>query len=276
MATFYRPQANDTSVAADQLRFKLLGQRSAGTRLEMAAALDRSARELSLCALRQRFPELSVPAFARKVRQVWCGHDEWSGLIPQGDVMQWIQDSLALAVQLHSIFEQVGVDYYITGGVAATAYGEPRTTQDLDVVLDIFPDELGQLVQVLELAGFYVAGVEDTVAGQTRTLQIIHQETVMQADLMLSGTDEFDVMKLERRQLLSIPNRGQLYFASPEDIILSKLQWRKFSPSEKQWRDILGILKTQTNKLNRAYLQDWAMRLEVASDLEQAFQEAGL
>ncbi|MGA9377422.1 MAG: hypothetical protein WBV73_01360, partial [Phormidium sp.] len=114
------------------------------------------------------------------------------------------------------------------------------------------------------------------VTGRTQTLQIIHQQTVMQADLMLSGLDEFDLVKLQRRQLLSIPDRGVLYFASPEDVILSKLQWRRFSQSEKQWRDILGILKTQTDKLDRAYLETWAMRLDFASDLQQAFQAAGL
>lgn len=276
MSSSYRPQAIDTSIVADRLRFELLRQRSSQTRLEMAAALNRSTRELSICSLQQRFPELSPAAFARKVIQVWFGEHQWTEFIPGENVTQWIQDSLALAVQLHLIFAELKVDYYITGGVAATAYGEPRTTQDLDVVLNMIPEGLQQLVQSLELAGFYVPGVEDAVTGRTQTLQIIHQQTVMQADLMLSGSDEFDIVKLQRRQLLSIPDRGVLYFASPEDVILSKLQWRRFSQSEKQWRDILGILKTQTDKLDRAYLETWAMRLDFASDLEQAFQAAGL
>lgn len=281
MSNAYRPQSSDTSMAADRLRFALLQQRSPANRLEMAAALNRSARELSLSILRQRFADLSETDFARKLVQVWLGGDEaavpiLAGFEPRGEVMSWIQDSLALALQLHPIFERIDLRYYITGGVAATAYGEPRTTQDLNVVLNLKISDLLPLVQVLEQAGFYVPGVDDVMAGRSRSLQIIHQETVMQADLILSGTSEFDALTFERRQLLSIPNRGELYFASPEDVILTKLQWRRSSRSEKQWRDILGILKTQTNRLDRAYLQKWATRLQVRLDLEQALQAAGL
>ncbi|MFQ3619020.1 MAG: hypothetical protein SNJ57_21245 [Cyanobacteriota bacterium] len=289
----YRPQASDTSVVADQLKFKLLRQHSADTRLEMAAALERGARRLSFISLRQRFPSLSPQAIAKKVLQAWCGERVYTGFpaevvaslipslgLPTEEDMAWIQDSLTLAMQLHSIFQALGLDYYITDGVAATAYGEPRTTQDLDVVLSLNPDltstSLEQLISTLESAGFYVPGTEEILAGQTRTLQIIHQETILQADLVLSGMDAFEVEKFRRRQRLSIPNRGDLYFASPEDLILSKLQWRQFSQSEKQWRNILGILKTQTDQLDIAYLRNWSARLGVAAEIERAFQESGL
>lgn len=282
MLTAYLSQSPNTSVAADQLRFTLLRGRSPANRLEMAAALNRSARELSLHSLRQRFSHLSPTDFARQVAQVWLGHhgeDEhpYAGFEPKGDVMSWIQDSLALALQLHPIFERAGIGHYITNGVAATAYGEPRTTQDLDVVINLSVNTLVSLVQTLEQEGFDVPGLEDVVNGRSRTLPIIlHQETIMQADLMLSGTREFDALTFERRQLLSIPNRGDLYFVSPEDLILNKLKWRQGSRSEKQWRDILGILKTQTDRLNQPYLREWATRLQVLSDLEQALREAGL
>lgn len=143
-------------------------------------------------------------------------------------------------------------------------------------MLNLKTSDLLPLVQILEQAGFYVPGVDDVVSGSTRTVQIIHQESIMQADLMLAGTSEFDAITFEQRQLLSIPNRGALYFASPEDVILTKLRWRQSNRSEKQWRDVLGILKTQTDRLDRAYLQAWATRLQVILDLEQAFQAAGL
>ena len=135
--------------------------------------------------------------------------------------MTWVQDSLQLARQLHPIFEQTGIAYYITGGVAATAYGDPRTTRDLDVVLNISRGNIPDLVPVLESVGFYVPGIEDVVSGRMNTLQIIHQQTLLQADLILAGTEPWDAIKFERRQIES-----GLYFASPEDIVLSKLLWR--------------------------------------------------
>ncbi|MEN8446603.1 MAG: hypothetical protein ABG776_16500, partial [Cyanobacteria bacterium J06555_13] len=97
-----------------------------------------------------------------------------------------------------------------------------------------------------------------------------HQETVLQADLMLSGTAEYDRIKFQRRRL-----ENELYFISPEDIVLSKLNWRKTSQSEKQWRDVLGVLKVQSEHLNLEYLREWAHRLELSDDLALACQEAG-
>jgi hypothetical protein len=92
MSIAYRPQASDTSIAADRLRFAWLRQRSPANRLEMAAALNRSARELSLSILRQRFADLSETDFARKVVQVWLGGNaaavsKLSGFEPRGEVM---------------------------------------------------------------------------------------------------------------------------------------------------------------------------------------------
>lgn len=86
--------------------------------------------------------------------------------------MTWIQDSTELAAQLHNIFAAVEIPYYVTGGVAAITYGEPRTTRDLGVVISVPRDALNPLVAALEAAGFYVPGVEDAASGRMRTLQV--------------------------------------------------------------------------------------------------------
>lgn len=270
----YKTQAEDISLETDRFYFSLLKQRSASDRLQMAAGLNRSARELSLCGLRHSFPELSQQNFALKVAQTWLGEFQ-PGFVPTGDEMTWTQDPIELAIQLHRIFERLAIEYYITGGIAAATYGEPRLTQDLDVVLNITPNAIDQLAVALENEGFYVPGVEDVKLGRMNTLGITHQETIARADLMITSANPFDRLKFERRQQLSLPQRGSIYLASPEDIILSKLQWRRQSQSEKQWRDILGILKTQAEKLDVGYLSNWAEQLDVKDDLDQAFEEAG-
>ena len=267
----YRAQSIDTSVEADCFIFQLLRQKSNGNRLAMTAALSKGARELSLIGLANTFSELSTTEFAKKVAFIWLGHRWPEGFIPKGEPMTWVQDSLQLARQLHPIFEQAGIAYYITGGVAATAYGDPRTTRDLDVVLNISRGNIPDLVPVLESVGFYVPGIEDVVSGRMNTLQIIHQQTLLQADLILAGTEPWDAIKFERRQIES-----GLYFASPEDIVLSKLLWRMRSQSEKQWRDVLGVLKVQGERLDFDYLREWADALKLRDDLDQVCREAGL
>jgi len=271
----YRPQAEDTTIETDLLTFYLLRQRTPTERLQMAASLTRSARKLSLSSLKQHFGELSQEQFAKKIAFAWLQEYCPFDYIPNSDPQMWIQDSVSLAVKLHPIFEELGISYYITGGVAAISYGEPRTTQDLDLVIEISPLDIEGLAEVLINHEFYVPGVEDVKSGRMKTLQITDIETISRADLLVAGTDEFEQLKFQRRRLIEFGDT-LLYFASPEDVILSKLRWRQYSGSDKQWRDVLGVLKVQGEKLDNSYLMEWAEQLGVINALNQAFLESGL
>jgi hypothetical protein len=270
------PQAEDTSTESDVLFFYLLSERTTQERLEMGMQMIRSSRQLSLHGLKRAFPDLTPERFAAKVALAWLQEDCPEHFQPQGDEMTWIQDSTALAAKLHQIFTALGIGYYITGGVAAIAYGEPRTTRDLDLVLAIAPEAIDPLVTALEAAGFYVPGVDDVRSGRMKTLGITQVETISRADLVIAGTDEFDRMKFERKQDLELPGTGTLYFVSAEDLILNKLRWGQRSQSEKQWRDVLGVLKVQGTNLDLNYLRNWADRLDLSELLEQALLEAGV
>lgn len=268
----YRPQSQDCSVAADLLDFWLLRQRSPQQRLAMAAALMRGARQMSLEAQRQQRPELNADEFARHLARCWLQEDYPEGYSPSGCDMTWIQDSGSLAAQLHRIFERLEIPYVITGGLAAIAWGEPRTTRDVDIVLTIAPAAIALLATALEAEGFYVPGVEDVASGRLKTLQITHMETIARADLMIAGDEDLGLF--ERRRSLTFSDAGQLDFASPEDVVLNKLAWGQGSRSEKQWRDVLGILKTQVD-LDWDYLRERARAMAVADELERARVEAG-
>ena len=271
----YRPQADDTSVKTDLLTFHLLRQRTAGERLRMAASLTRSARKLSLCSLRQQFGYLSPTQFAKKIALAWLQENCPPNYIPTGESPMWIQDSVSLAIKLHPIFEELGISYYITGGVAAISYGEPRTTQDLDLVMAISLDVIDRLSDALTEAGFYVPGIDDVKSGRMRTLQIIEMESISRADLVVAGTDEFERLKFARRRVIEFEGTA-LYFASPEDVILNKLRWRQRSGSEKQWRDVLGVLKVQAENLDYGYMRELAEQLGLVDALNQAVTESGV
>ena len=272
----YRPQAEDTNVETDIFEFALLQQRSNSDRLQMSATLTQGARQLCIAGLRQTHNSDSESEFAEAIAQAFLGEYDLFGFRPTGNEMTWIQDSIALALQLQNILDELEIPHYITGGVAAATYGEPRTTRDLDIVLALVPAQLDRLVQRLETEGFYVPGVEDVRTGRLRALNITHQETIARADLMLAGESEFDRGQFRRRREISIPGRGTLYLASPEDIVLSKLRWGAQSQSEKQWRDVLGILKVQQQNLDFDYLNQQAESLGLTQLLVQATTEAGV
>jgi hypothetical protein len=268
----YRPQSDDTSIATDQMTFALLRQRSPQQRLQSAAALIRSARQFSIRCFQQRFSHLSESQFARKVAEAWLQESCPVHYQPSGSPMTWIQDSIQLSAQLHPIFESLNIPYYVTGGVAAIAYGESRTTQDLDVVISVQSGDVQRLAVALERLGFYVPSVDDAIA--TGMLQVTEIATISRADLIVINLDaaelnEYEQIKFDRRQSYSLQDDLQIYLASPEDVVISKLLWGRSSQSQKQWRDVLGVLKTQQELLDFEYIYDWGMRLD-SVDLDRA------
>ncbi len=271
----YRAQSIDTNISADLVRFNLYRQRTTEERLILGAKYRQSARKLSLECLRQSFPELTSEAFSQKIANAWLQEKCPPGYAPP-NLMNWNQDPTAIASLLAQILAAANIPYYITGGVAAIAHGEPRATIDLDVVISIDLADLPALAANFEAQGFYVAGLEDVMTGSLRCLNITHLETIENIDLMISGREEYDLIKFVRSRLYNLSGSGEVSIASPEDIIISKLVWRRESQSDKQWRDILGILKVQREKLDFGYLRQWVERFNLDPDWQRAKIEAGV
>jgi hypothetical protein len=272
----YQSQSIDTSVESDRYQFGLLRQKTPGERFAMAAQMIRWAKTVSLRGIRKARGELAPEYFARAVLQ-----EKWISLLtPSGDATMWIQDPGEIARILHAVFESLNIPYYITGGVCAIAYGDPRTTRDLDVVIECEPSEIITMVTQLEGEGFYCppGAVEDIQSGRGRVLSVTHMQLVLNADIVLNANTEFDRSKMERRRLeaIGLDESEQFWLASPEDVILAKLLWGQQSQSEKQWRDVLGVLKVQGDSLDFAYMTQWAARLDLTELVQRAIAAAGL
>ncbi|MEZ2322107.1 MAG: hypothetical protein ACBR15_24225 [Microcoleus sp.] len=275
----YRPQASDNSIEADIYLFDKLRQLSLKQRLEQAATLDRTVKKLSLIGIKLRLKKAAIAEIREHFCRAVLAENFYSDFQPIGtDEMMWIQDSIALAQQLHALLESINIPYYVGGGVASSIHGEARSTRDLDLAIQIPRQEIDLLVTTLENAGFYcpAGAVEELKQSRTQLLNITHTVTIANADIYIADNTPFALSQMSRRQLIEVEGTANFWVASPEDTIVQKLFWAKNSRSEKQWRDVLGILKLQGANLDRDYLQEWAQHLGVLDALTQAMTEAGI
>lgn len=179
-----------------------------------------------------------------------------------------------------SAFDALGIAYYIGGSVASIAHGVPRTTLDVDVIADIRPSQVRQLVAHLQ-SSYYVQTADIQEAIQQRSsFNLVHLATIIKVDVFLAPDRPFDRSKAQRAQIGPITESDprSFWLTSPEDIVLQKLEWYAMGGrvSERQWNDSQGVLKVQGTTLDLAYLRHWATELGIAELLEQALREAGL
>lgn len=275
----YQPQAKDTSVEADIYFFNKLRQLSLKQRIELYVTHDRGVKKLCLTGIKWRHRNAQLKEIRLLFARAVLAEKFYPDFKPtSSDETMWIQDSIALAGTLHLILESINIPYYISGGVASSIHGEARSTRDLDLVIQIQVSQVDLLVQTLEAAGYYcpAGAVEAMKLEREKTLSITHTETIANADLIVMDNSPFAISQMSRRILLDVEGRQQFWIASPEDLIVQKLLWGRGSRSEKQWRDVLGILKLQSGNLNYIYLTEWAERLNIFDALEQALTEAGI
>ena len=269
----YQPQSLDTPIESDQLFFHLLRQQSVSARVMKASRHSRGINSLCLSGVKRRNPDAPPSVIREKFAAAKLGHIPTGLTFAGEDEAMWVQDSITLAQDLDRIFEENQIPYYVTGGVAASVHGEPRSTVDLDLVVLIDRTDVEELASILATHGFYCpeGAVEEVVRGVRRGFQATHQVSISSVDIYLSDGSEFTISELSRRVRL---DEG-FYVSSAEDTVLQKLKWRQQGQSEKQWRDILGILKLQQGDLDYTYLESWADNLGIAADLAQAIQATG-
>ena len=176
------------------------------------------------------------------------------------------------------VFEKLGVPYLIGGSLASALYGMVRTTQDSDIITEMQLEHIQPFVSTLE-ADFYVDQemIADSIQSNS-CFNIIHRDTMFKVDVFIPHPRPYLKSQLARarRQTFILGKEVSAKFASPEDTILSKLEWYRMGgeASDHQWRDILGVLKTKTGDLDLDYLWQWAKELKVGDLFERALAQA--
>jgi hypothetical protein len=171
--------------------------------------------------------------------------------VSQPDLLASIADRL----------EAAGIPYMVVGSVAGSFHGEPRTTIDIDIVIDPTAESLRRFVESLQGREFYVsdAAAEEALARRT-SFNVIDTEAGGKVDLVVRRAREFSRVEFERR--LTVPMLGRMTpIATAEDTILAKLEWAKSGESERQLRDAAGIVAVVGDGLDMSYIDHWIVEL---------------
>jgi len=200
---------------------------------------------------------------------VGCGHSRI--LIDPGPF-----ETVLLVVRA---LDAVGAPYFVAGSLASSAYGFPRATNDADLIVDLAEPQVDALVAALSSEFVVDAGMALAAIHKRSSFNIIRRSTVEKVDLFVGRELPWQQEEMARRRQVTLTPRDPaevVYFASAEDTVLSKLAWYRLGRevSERQWADVLAILRVQAAELDLAYLERWAAERGVTDLLDRALRES--
>lgn len=183
-----------------------------------------------------------------------------------------MSDADRLLSDLISELESLQIRYMITGSLASGLYGRGRTTFDVDIVIDPSQQQLAKFIDAIADKYYVSADAAQDAFDRRSLFNVIDPATGTKVDLVLRKQRAFSETELGRARKTQFGDLDA-YVASPEDVILSKLEWAAQGESERQLNDVASILLTQRGTLDLEYLRQWAVELGVLDSLERLFSE---
>ena len=186
-------------------------------------------------------------------------------------------DPLFVASFVAEALEQVELRYVIGGSVAASLVGEPRSTLGLDVMIESDVQKTRDFVALLEPSCYVDSDAAIAAATNRGTFNVIHYESSMKIDFFVAEDERFAEEALLHRRAVQLPGRPVLYFYAAEDLIVRKLQWFRLGNevSERQWRDVVSMLRLNQGRLDLGRLDQMAQSARVEDLLVRARETAG-
>ena len=188
-------------------------------------------------------------------------------------------DLLSALGPVVAALDALGVRHYVGGSLASSAHGVPRASIDADVVADLRHEHVVPFVRRLEAAYYVDENRARAAVEARRSFNLIHLETMFKVDVFVTKRRPYDLEALERAQPEALDDSGdspRFMTASREDIVLAKLEWFRAGGevSERQWGDVVGVLRTGWPDLEQDYLRRWAVAIGVGDLLARALAEA--
>lgn len=180
---------------------------------------------------------------------------------------------LQVLLRMVEKLEGAGIPYMISGSVASGVHGRPRSTYDVDVIIDPSSEQLKRFIRLVAEEA-YVSREAALAALRNRSMfNVIDDTTGWKLDFIIRKDRTYSRVEFRRRAPQEIDG-ATFYFVAPEDAILSKLEWAKKTDSGRQLEDALGVTIAQAGSLDEAYLREWADRLGVLDLLDKVLSDA--
>lgn len=161
-----------------------------------------------------------------------------------------------------SVLERLGLRYFVTGSTVTIFYGEPRFTNDIDIVVDLPERAVAELCRQFPEDDFYVSQDAASEAVRRRAqFNIIQPRSGLKVDVIVPSASEFNRARFSRARRVQAGEDWDASFSSPEDAIVKKMEFFRDGGSDKHLRDITGVLKTSASEIDLAYIDRWATTL---------------
>lgn len=174
------------------------------------------------------------------------------------------------------VLEGLKIPYMITGSVASILYGEPRLTNDIDVVIALKRINVRSLIDGFSVEEFYIPHEESILEEIKRKGQfnIIHISTAIKMDCIILKDTEFEIEQFKLRKRVPFVNNREAFMSTPESVILNKMLFYKEGKSEKHIRDIIGMLNISGSIIDKNYIKRWTKELDIDDIWEMILQKA--
>ena len=189
-----------------------------------------------------------------------------------------LAEPVEITRRIARVLEGLEIPYFVGGSLASSLHGIPRATQDVDIVADVKSEHVSSLVGALG-SDFYIDAemIRNAVRRQA-SFNVIHLGTMFKVDIFVLKQDAASQEEMARRESFQVSDAPpqSLFLATAEDVILHKLYWYRLGGglSDRQWNDVLGVLRVQHDRFRSAYLTTGAERRGVTFLLERALKDA--
>lgn len=184
----------------------------------------------------------------------------------------------SVAVEMARAFEDVGVAYVMGGSLASTVHGEPRTTADVDFAIQLEAARIDDLLARMQPEFFVQASTVRAAVDHHDSFNAIHTASMIKVDVYVRPRDGIYASEIARAERVVLDaDGGSVLIASAEDTLLQKLRWYRLGGevSDRQWRDVLGIVKSQRGRLDLEYVLSWAGTLGLEDLVQRVLTEGG-